>query len=112
MCVSSGFLGSLVTEIALGICSIWNQDVQKHSRTIGNLFSFSLMSSSSLPLSPWHCLGGERALLSLRLFFSLEDLFERAASEQRFPGRIKVQEQKASEGCFTAEAAVAYLLSE
>lgn len=71
------------------------------------------MSSSSLPLSPWHCLGGERALLSLRLFFCLlEDLFERAASEQRFPGRIKVQEQKASEGCFTAEAAVAYLLSE
>lgn len=42
MCVSSGFLGSLVTEIALGICSIWNQDVQKRSRTIGIFFFHSL----------------------------------------------------------------------
>lgn len=44
----------------------------------------------SLPLSE----GGE-APLSLRSFF-LKDLFEHAASKQRFPGRIKVQEQKAS----------------
>lgn len=56
--------------------------------------------------------GGRKGPVISKAFFSLEDLFERAASEQRFPGRIKVQEQKASEGCFTAEAAVAYLLSE
>ena len=46
----------------------------------------------SLPLSE-----GGKAPLSLRVFLVfLKDLFEHAASEQRFPGRIKVQEQKAS----------------
>lgn len=42
MCVSSGFLDGLVTEISLGICSIWNQYVEKGSRTIGNFFFLSL----------------------------------------------------------------------
>lgn len=45
----------------------------------------------SLPLFE----GGKGPVISEAFFFS-KNLFEHAASEQRFPGRIKAQEQKAS----------------
>lgn len=48
-------------------------------------------------LYPPLCLrGGGEVVISEVFFFPpfLKDLFEHAASEQRFPGRIKVQEQK------------------
>lgn len=39
-------------------------------------------------------MGGEVVISEVFFPPFLKDLFEHAASEQRFPGRIKVQEQK------------------